>query len=238
LGAAARHLLGTITHVATQAAVAALTFDDGPHPESTPRLLELLETHRAPATFFMLGESAQTYPDLVRLVAEAGHAIGNHSWDHPSFPLVSRSERLRQVRACQSALAPYGRRLFRPPYGEQSLASRLDLLRLGYEVIAWKADVGDWWNPDASHLARLLVKRIAPGSVVLLHDTIYRSRWRQAPKLFQPTHYDRSAMLEALDITLKQLRGRFRFVTIPELLGHGPPQRMNWYRITPPENAQ
>ena len=129
---------GSITGVSTQEPVAALTFDDGPHPESTPRLLEVLAKHRARATFFMVGEAAEKHRGLVRRVAEEGHAIGNHSWDHPSFPLMSGRERRRQIRACERALAPYGSRLFRPRYGHQHLASWLDTRRLGFDVAAWR----------------------------------------------------------------------------------------------------
>src|SRR6266849_2574451 len=104
--AVARNLIGTIAHVATRDAVAALTFDDGPHPEYTPRLLQILERHQARATFFMLGEKAHRYPELVQRVAQAGHAIGNHSWDHPVFPEISRRERRDQIRACAKAIDP------------------------------------------------------------------------------------------------------------------------------------
>lgn len=230
----ARRLLGTVTHVETDDTVAALTFDDGPHPETTPQVLDVLKKHRARATFFMLGEAAQNYPDLVRQVAEAGHAIGNHSWDHPSFPLVARRERLRQVRACARALAPYGQRLFRPPYGEQNLASRLDLLTCRYKVITWNMNTGDWCNPDEIQMADWIVEKIRPGSVVLLHDTISRPRWRERPKPLQQTNYHRGAMLAALDMALDRLGDRFRFVTIPELLRQGRSQRTIWYQSTEP----
>ena len=82
---------GTITGVTTRDPVAALTFDDGPHPEYTPLLLNILERYQARATFFMIGDAAQRHPDLVRQVAQGGHAIGNHSWDHPFFPSLSGS---------------------------------------------------------------------------------------------------------------------------------------------------
>jgi peptidoglycan-N-acetylglucosamine deacetylase len=131
VGVAGRWLLGTITHVVTQDHVVALTFDDGPHPEFTPRLLEILRGHQARATFFMLGEAARRYPDLVKQVATEGHAIGNHSWDHPSFPLITARQQQQQIIACAQALAPYGQRLFRPPYGHQSMPSRLTAFRLG-----------------------------------------------------------------------------------------------------------
>ena len=143
-----RHFLGSITHVATADPVAALTFDDGPHAEYTPRLLDILARHHARATFFMLGQSAIQYPDLLRRIAQAGHAIGNHSWDHASFPFITGRQRREQIRACARAIAPYGQRLFRPPYGEQSLASRLNILRMRYKVILFNCEVGDWFNPD------------------------------------------------------------------------------------------
>jgi peptidoglycan-N-acetylglucosamine deacetylase len=123
---ATRDVIGTISHVHTRESVAALTFDDGPDPEYTPRLLAILERYRAQATFFMTGKAAQAHPELVRRVAQAGHAIGNHSWDHPSFPLISGRERRAQIRACAQALVPYGSRLFRPPYTEQNLGSRIE----------------------------------------------------------------------------------------------------------------
>ena len=137
-------LLGGITHVTTEAPVAALTFDDGPHPDYTPRLLDLLARYNARATFFLLGKFAIQYPALVQCMAEAGHAIGNHSWDHASFPFLTGRQRRAQIRACAQAIAPYGQRLFRPPYMEQNLSSRLDMLWMRYEVILCDCDSGDW----------------------------------------------------------------------------------------------
>ena len=134
--------VGTITRVSTSKPVAALTFDDGPDPVFTPRLLAVLHKHQAKATFFMVGKAAERHPDIVKEVAVAGHAIGNHSWDHPSFPLISRRERWAQVRACEKAIAPYGQRLFRPPYGDQNLLSRLEASWLGYQVITLLPCVG------------------------------------------------------------------------------------------------
>jgi peptidoglycan/xylan/chitin deacetylase (PgdA/CDA1 family) len=221
LGALARRGLGTITHVETQDAVVALTFDDGPHPEYTPRLLEILERHRARATFFMLGETAQRYPDLVRRVAQGGHAIGNHSWDHPSFPLISGRERRAQIRACEKAIAPYGRRIFRPPYSHQSIASRLDALLLGYQIVTWNLHAYDWLDHDANWMANRLVDHIQPGSVILLHNALYHTA--------EDRYCDREPMMEALDTFLGQVGSRFQFVTVPELLRHGRAHRENWY---------
>lgn len=161
--AAALRVMGTITHVSTQDAVAALTFDDGPYSEFTPRLLNILERHQARATFFVVGEAAQRHPEIVWQVAQAGHVIGNHTWDHPSFPLISGRERRAQLRACEQAIAPYGQRIFRPPYGHQSVASRLDALWLGYQVVNWNLHAYDWLDHDADWMADRLVNQNQPG---------------------------------------------------------------------------
>ena len=222
-------IMGTITHVETREPVAALTFDDGPHPEFTPLLLDVLKRYGAHATFFMLGEAAEKYPDVVRQVGEAGHAIGNHSWDHPSFPLLRGRDRRAQILACASAIAPFGsQRLFRPPYGHQSLASRYDAWRLGYRVVTWNVVAEDWCDRDAEWMAARLVSRIKPGSIVILHDAIYRS-------IQVVPQHDRQRMLTAVDLALKELGDRFRFVTVPELLRYGRPRRRSWYRKADPK---
>ena len=219
--ACARRVMGTITHVSTQDAVVALTFDDGPHPDSTPRLLDILERHQAHATLFMVGEAAQRYPEIVRQAAQSGHAIGSHGWDHPSFPLIPGRERRAQLRAWAKATAPYGQRLFRPPYGHQSIVSRLDALWLGYEVVTWNVAAVDWLDHDAEWMANRLMSIIKPGDVIVFHDVLYHTT--------EARYADREPMLEAVDMLLGQLSDRFRFITVPELLRHGRPQRRNWY---------
>jgi len=219
-------ILGTITSVQTKEPVAALTFDDGPHPEYTPQLLKTLDKHGARATFFMVGEAAQRHQDLVKMVSQAGHAIGVHSWDHSSFPTISAQERRRQLRACIRALGqyigPYGKRLFRPPWGQQSVASRLDALLLGYKVVTWNVVAEDWLPLKPKDMADRLMQSVKPGSIVLLHDAIYRS-------IFARPQYDRSAMIEALDMSLQLTDNKMRFITIPELLQHGRPALCEWF---------
>ncbi|MGH7824063.1 MAG: polysaccharide deacetylase family protein [Candidatus Binatia bacterium] len=224
----ARNYAGSVRCVQTSRAVAALTFDDGPHPEFTPALLEILRRHGAKATFFMIGESAVKYPEVVRNVAEAGHTIGNHSWSHLSLPLLSAEERRRQIRACEAVLRPYGQMLFRPPYGHQTWQCRWDTIRMGYEVVAFNVHAEDWLNRDATWMADRLVGKVGPGSIVILHDNIYRN-------VLVNGHHDRRSMLEALRLMLERLENRFEFVTVPELLRQGRPMRDNWYGQGPPE---
>ncbi len=222
--------IGSLTNVVTQEPVAALTFDDGPHPDYTPRVADLLQQYDARATFFMVGQAAVRRPDIVRVVAEADHAIGLHSWAHASFRQQTSQERRRQFRTCAQVLAPYAKRLVRPPYGELSVAARLDALWLGYEVVGWNIDVGDWYEPDASLLASRLVDSIRPGCVVVLHDALFdNGNPRRQAKLERKAHVDREPMLKALETALAHFRGKFRFVTVPELLRYGVPHRSLWF---------
>ena len=100
----ARKVVGTVTHFATDNTIAALAFDDGPHPEYTPRLLDILEKYKVRATFFMIGKGAIEHPSIVKRIAQSGHAIGNHSWDHASFTTIRGKERREQIRACGIAI--------------------------------------------------------------------------------------------------------------------------------------
>jgi peptidoglycan/xylan/chitin deacetylase (PgdA/CDA1 family) len=213
--------MGTLTRVATREPVTALTFDDGPNPRSTPRFLELLDGYGARATFFMVGEAAQRYPEVATQVAQGGHAIGCHSWDHPSFALASRKERRSQIRAWAAALRPHGVTLFRPPFGQLSLGARLDVMTMGYTVVGWSVDVGDWRERDSAKMAAGLVEKITPGSIVVLHDAIY------AP-LLDESLPDRSYLLTALEDVFRRLAGRMRFVTVPELMRSGRPRWEYW----------
>lgn len=206
-----------ITNVETQHSVAALTFDDGPHPLYTPRVLSILANHGARATFFMVGEAASRYPEIVREVVAGGHVIGNHSWSHPHLPhMRSRLSRLKELRNCAKATAPYCQKLFRPPFGAQDDHVRLDAMILGYKIILWNGSAQDWIPQKSEDLAQKMINRIKPGSIFLLHDAIYDSR-------SQEQEADRDAMVHGLDKALCVLKQQISFVTVPELLGAGKP---------------
>ena len=215
-----RHIMGTITSVDARDNVAALTFDDGPDPAFTPRLLDILDKHQVSATFFVVGETAQKYPELIRRIAQTRHVIGNHSWDHPAFPLITGRERRAQMRACAKAIAPYGQRIFRPPFGCQNTSSRLSVFWLGYQVVTWNLVAKDWLDHDAEQMVNHLGNKIRPGSIVLFHDSLH--------DIIEERYINREPTLKAVDMLLEQLGDRFRFVTIPELLQHGRPRRVNW----------
>lgn len=211
---------GTVTHVATEEPLVALTFDDGPDPDATPALLEILASRNAKATFFMTGENAAAYPELVAAVMAGGHAVGNHSWDHPSFPLISARERKAQIRRCARVLAANDTAIFRPPYGHQSAASRRDVLLSGHEVIAWNVCVPDWEDHDGEWLADFALQRIKPGSVVLMHDGMVDFTGGAC--------LDRKQTLVAVGQVLDALHEQFEFVTVPELMRRGKWVRTLW----------
>ena len=210
----------TVTHVNTQEPVVALTFDDGPDPVYTPALLEILAHHKALATFFMVGKRAANNREIVRQAAEAGHAIGNHTWDHASLPRLSHQKRIHQLRACSRALAPYGQQLLRPPHGHQTWASELDAYLLGYTLITWNVSAVDWLDHEADSLVERVKSKISPGSIILFHDGLYHTIERRFANP-QPT-------LFAVQCLLQELGHTYRFVTVPDLLQHGTAVKKVW----------
>jgi peptidoglycan/xylan/chitin deacetylase (PgdA/CDA1 family) len=214
--------LGSILRVRTKEPAVALTFDDGPHPEDTPPLLDLLGEHGAQATFFVVGKSARRHPELVERIAAEGHALGNHTWDHLSLPSLTGRFRRAQLAWTEEVLGERSSRLFRPPYGEQTPASRLTPLRLGLDVVCWDVIAEDWRDDPAEALLARVRRRLRPGSIVLFHDTLYTT----TDERFR----DRGPMRQAVASLLTELASSWRFVTVPELLRLGSPVRWHWYQ--------
>lgn len=215
---ATRQLMGSLTHVVTRESAGALTFDDGPDPEWTPKILDSLERHGARATFFMVGERAASHPDLVHEVAARGHALANHSWDHGPFTRMSTRQRWRQVMNTKRQLAPQGTRLFRPPKGHMNMRSRRDLLLMRYTPVMWNIAIEDWRTRCVQTMTSRLLTQIRPGCIVLLHDSIWESG---------SEFRDRRPLVEALDAALADLTD-YQFVTLPELFEIGRPFWSPW----------
>ncbi len=231
LASSARKVLGSLSHVITTEPVLSLTFDDGPDKENTPQVLTLLEKYQARGTFFLVGQAAASHPELVNRIVAGGHAIGIHSWDHRALPGLTSRERRRQMRQCAHAIHPCKTHLFRPPYGEQTVLSRLEAFVMGYEVVGWNVNSGDWHESNPEVLSEYLLRMVEPGAIVLLHDTLFD---KGAPAHgIDPAHRswpDRQTMLRALEIVLERLKGQYRFVTVPELLDAGRPRRTFWFK--------
>lgn len=152
-----------------------ITFDDGPHPEFTPRILAILKKHHVKAAFFLIGERAARHPELVKALRDDGHLLGNHSHRHGFFFSLQKAETLRRdIHLCDQILKEMtGRpvKLFRPPYGVTNppLAKALKSFS-HYRVIGWSVRSRDTLISDANALQDRLVSQIQNGDIVLLHD--------------------------------------------------------------------
>lgn len=215
---------GTVVSGTPRVPAVALTFDDGPDPEWTPRLLDLLQAHGARATFFVVGKQAARHRPILERAAAEGHAIGNHTWDHPSLPTLRGYARRAQLRWCREALGPLDSRLFRPPYGHQTLGSRLDAACLGYQVVTWSIVAEDWNDDPADVLVGRVDRRLKPGAIVLFHDRLASAT--------DPRFHDRTPTLGAVESLLTRYRDTYRFVAVPELLRGGRARKGFWYRPT------
>ncbi len=149
----------------------ALTFDDGPS-ESTPRILEILARHRAPATFFQCGANVDRLPAVTREVHAAGHEIGNHSYSHPLFCFRGREFLGNDLARAQHAIAQQTGTppaWFRAPYGVRWFGMRGVQRRLGLRGVMWTA-IGYDWKLGADAIVTRLVRRVSNGAILCLHD--------------------------------------------------------------------
>ena len=151
----------------------ALTFDDGPHPDYTPRVLSVLRTYQVPATFFVIGENAAAFPKLLHDIAAAGHVVANHTYTHPRLPSLStariRSELGRTSEVIERVLdAPP--RWCRAPYGEWDTRSLRVCAKLGMEPLGWSLDTNDWARPGTARIQKAVTRGVEPGSIILQHD--------------------------------------------------------------------
>jgi len=157
-----------------------LTFDDGPHPENTPRILDVLDAHGVRATFFVQGDMVERHPTLLREVAARGHRVGNHGYGHMDARDTAWTEYLASVLRTQALLeeivgSPLPR-YFRPPYGSITLRSTIALVRHGYQFVFWSLDSRDSFVPDASALlAHVEGQRMEPGCIMLLHEDYHHT---------------------------------------------------------------
>ncbi|MCS7301109.1 MAG: polysaccharide deacetylase family protein [Fimbriimonadales bacterium] len=181
--------------------VVALTFDDGPDPHTTPRILDILKQEGVKATFFVVGVKLKRYPELARRIAAEGHALGCHSYDHQRQTELSEEQVWRQIRDCQALARRAGVQLvaYRPPYLEQNEAVRRAVQRWRMPLVMATV-LGEPEHPTPNHRwVYRYARRARNGSILLLHDT-----------------YPHTA--DALPELIRALRQRgYQFATIPEM---------------------
>ncbi len=198
-----------VKQVAIEEKVVALTFDDGPDPDNTPALLEVLARHQARATFFIIGSRAEKQSEIVKKAAVDGHEIGNHSYSHADFNHKSDQLILDEIRGCNTILQKItGHKpvLFRPPGGYLSY-TLVDLVKKENMIItgwSWQQDSKDWRDgTPADKIADHIIKNIRPGQIIILHDG------------------DQNGLetVKAVDQVIEVLQKQgYQFITVSELL--------------------
>ncbi|MFJ8545994.1 polysaccharide deacetylase family protein [Streptomyces sp. NPDC093586] len=179
-----------------------LTFDDGPDPRYTPRILDTLAEYDVRATFFVCGEMADDNRDLLTRMADEGHVVGNHTWSHPLLTKLTRRRiRSEMESTCEIVEKAYGEppRWFRAPYGAWNRAVFQLGAELGMEPLAWTVDSLDWTTPGTATIIDRIEGGAAPGVVVLSHDA----------------GGDRSQTVRALRTYLPQLLDSGYHLTVP-----------------------
>jgi peptidoglycan-N-acetylglucosamine deacetylase len=207
LGVFERITPNIIYRVRTERPLVAISFDDGPHPEFTPQVLEILERSDARATFFLIGERALSYPQVVSQIRAGGHEVGNHYFRNGPTLLDSDAEFAGNLEKTEKALGmSAGRKLFRPP-GGMAWSRQVRIAQAkGYECVLGCEYPHDPMRPPVWYIEWLIAKNLRPGSIVILHDGISDPR----------------RSIQALPNVLSAGRKRgLQFVSIGELLEAG-----------------
>ena len=189
----------------------ALTFDDGPSPLQTPKILALLQQFHAHATFFVMGCKVEKYPWLVKAMLRRGHEVGNHSFNHPRLTRSDQLTREREIETTRLDLdllgCPREHGLIRPPYSAFDDRLISYAAHTGRQLVLWSIDSGDWKGLDTQAIVRNVLTRVRNGAIIIFHDDDEKSR------------ADHKATAEALKVILPALQAAgYRMVTISELL--------------------
>lgn len=182
----------------------AISFDDGPHPTLTPKLLDILKARNVKATFYVIGKNVAQYPEIVKRMVAEGHEVGNHTWNHPSLTKLSAATVANEIQKTTRAIidacgiAPT---TMRPPYGATNAALNKRMAQeFGLPVILWSVDPQDWKIRRASHVSNHLIQHTTAGDILLAHDI-------------------HPSTVEAMPATLDALLAKgYKFATVTELL--------------------
>lgn len=200
-----------ISHGPTSEKVVALTFDDGPDPNYTPRVLDILHRYGIHATFFQEGKMIQQFPRITRRVVEEGNCVGNHTYTHPYLARLSPQAVRKEMQSCDQCLALNAgitTTLFRSPRGDWNPTVYRQALQDHERLILWSVALEHHEVPTPKAMAQRVLRLVRPGDIVLMHDGAFVSR---------------ESTVQALPLVIEGLRKRgYRCVTVPELL-HLPP---------------
>ena len=205
---------GTLYRAKVPEKIVALTFDDGPSPEWTPKILDELKEAQIKATFFMLGDHVQRYPEIARRVVAEGHEIGNHTYDHHVLLYYKKDELEKEIKEAEKTINNVtGRttRYFRPPKAWLSSREKRKIEEMGYKIVLWSLNSKDWVTFHDKQITAYILKRIQPGDIILFHDS---------GGVFTAEGGNRKQTVKAISRLAKKLKEKgYRFVTISELMG-------------------
>ncbi|MBE6699463.1 MAG: chitooligosaccharide deacetylase [Ruminococcaceae bacterium] len=195
--------------VETEKKQIALTFDDGPHPILTERILKILAQYGVSATFFMVGENVINYPEAAKQVILAGHEVGNHTFTHPHIANLNEKAIFDEIGKCEDALeelCEYRPHILRTPQGALTPSLERCLLDDDYILVLWSLDTRDWDNKSTACIVQTVLNNVKSGDIILMHDFIGHN----------------SKTPEALEKIIPVLLSQgYEFVTVSELLGVG-----------------
>ncbi|MEO6836132.1 MAG: polysaccharide deacetylase family protein [Candidatus Tumulicola sp.] len=192
----------------------ALTFDDGPYPIFTPMLLDVLRDARVPATFFLIGRDAEQWPEITRRIEADGNEVADHTYSHPDLDQESDATVRSEILGGRDALwklthDPAVRNLMRPPHGRYTERTLKVAQSLGYSVVLWTDDSGDWRTLTPPEIERHLLEHATAPEIVLLHS-------------------GKLATIEAMPAVIELFkRAGYRFVTVSELLARVSAHELN-----------
>ncbi len=195
------------SHKENEKMMIALTFDDGPHPVYTPKILDILKKYDIKATFFTVGENVVDHPDIVKRCLDEGHEIANHTFSHGDLSECSFDGICREVNEAENAIyenLEVRPKLLRPPGGLYGMNVIKAAAELDYTLVLWNVDTRDWAHTPPDKIADKVLKNIRAGDIVLMHDFIAKD---------SPTP---EALCRIIPVLIKK---GYNFVTVSELLG-------------------
>ncbi|MCX5656640.1 MAG: polysaccharide deacetylase family protein [Candidatus Omnitrophica bacterium] len=196
--------------------VVALTFDDGPSPIWTPKILDELKKANIKATFFMLGEHVAKYPEVARRVAQEWHEIGNHTYDHHVLLYYTLEELEKEINDTKRIIQDVTGKTtgyFRPPKAWVTDAEKKKINKLGYKIVLWSLNSKDWVTFDDKYIVKYLARHIHPGDIILFHDS---------GGIFSTEGGNRHETVKIIPRLAEKLRQMgYKFVTLSELLEEG-----------------
>ena len=198
-----------------------LTFDDGPHPQYTNDILDLLKKYQQKATFFVVGKRAERYPEIIKRIVSEGHELGNHTYSHYNLRELNYNKTLEEIKKTQQILTDIvgeanSPKWFRSPYGITTGKAKIALNSLNIAWVRWSKETFDWQSKATAESIASIVKENGAQQIYDLHDDIEP----HPSYVHSKSSVSRKSTVDALDLILKDAQQKgIRYVTLSEVFG-------------------